>query len=45
MTQPKVKMMVIIRGKGTKNETRIQTNIPMYWSNSLQQYVTIPTTK
>ena len=35
--------MVIIRGKGTKNETRIETDITMYWDNKRQVWFTIPT--
>ena len=40
--QPAMKYMVIIRGKGTPREARIQTTIPLYWCNVAQAYVTIP---
>jgi hypothetical protein len=36
------KTLVIIRGKGTAHETRIATTIPLYWSEKLQRWVTIP---
>lgn len=36
------KKLVIIRGKGTKAETRIETNITLYWSARLGRWVTIP---
>jgi hypothetical protein len=38
----KTKKLVIIRGKGTKNETRIETDITLYWCQSLQSWVTVP---
>ena len=37
------KKMVIIKGKGTKNEQRIETDITMYWSTTTKRWVTIPT--
>ena len=36
------KKLVIIRGKGTKNEKVIQTDITMYWLPKQQVWVTIP---
>ena len=36
------KFLVIVRGKGTPNETRITTTIPLYWSTTHQQWMTIP---
>jgi hypothetical protein len=36
------KYLVIVRGKGTPNEHRIETTIPLYWSAGLRQWVTIP---
>jgi hypothetical protein len=38
----KTKTMVIIRGRGTPHEKRIETNIKMYYSESLKRYATIP---
>lgn len=38
----KTKKLVIVKGKGTKNEQRIETNITLYWCESLQCWVTIP---
>lgn len=38
----KTKTLTIIRGRGTASETRIETNIPLYWSQALQDWVTIP---
>jgi len=37
-----MKMMVIVRGKGTAKETRINTSIPLYWSKVLNAWVTTP---
>ena len=37
------KKMVVIRGKGTKNETRIETDTDLYWSEKIGKWVTIPT--
>jgi hypothetical protein len=42
MTTPPQKYLVIVRGKGTKNEQRIQTTIPLYWCARAGQWVTIP---
>jgi len=42
-TQDTQRYLVIIRGKGTKNEQRIQTTIPVYWCAQAQRWVTIPT--
>ena len=39
----KTKKMVIIRGKGTKNEKRIETDITMYYSETHKRWMTIPT--
>lgn len=36
------KKLVIIKGKGTKNETRIVTDIDMYWCKQSGTWVTIP---
>jgi hypothetical protein len=36
------KKLVIIRGKGTKAETRIETDIMLYWSAAMQRWVSIP---
>lgn len=36
------KRLVIIKGKGTKREQRIETDITMYWVPALKRYVTIP---
>ena len=35
------KKLIIVKGKGTKNEQRITTNINLYWSESLQRWVSI----
>ena len=35
--------LVLIRGKGTKNAQRILTTMPLYGSEPLQRWVTIPT--
>jgi hypothetical protein len=40
--QPKTKKMVLIQGKGTKNERRIVTDIDLYWSEVLKRWVSIP---
>lgn len=36
------KRLVVIKGKGTPNERRIETDITLYWSKALGRYVTIP---
>lgn len=36
------KKLVIIKGRGTKNETRIETDITLYWSERFQKWMTIP---
>ncbi|NIQ90992.1 MAG: hypothetical protein GWN93_19110 [Deltaproteobacteria bacterium] len=41
-SQPKTKKLVIVRGKGTPNETRIETDITLHWSAGLGRYVSIP---
>jgi hypothetical protein len=38
----KTKKLTIIKGKGTKHETRIKTDIPVYWSEKANRWVTIP---
>ena len=38
----KTKKLVIVKGKGTAKEQRIETNITLYWCESLQSWVTIP---
>jgi len=40
--RPPTKKLVVIQGKGTDQEKRIETDVTMYWSEELQQYVTIP---
>ena len=40
--QPQTKKMVIVRGKGTPGETRIETDIDLYWSETALRWVTIP---
>jgi len=37
-----MKKMSATRGKGTKSEKRINTNINAYWSQTLKRWVTIP---
>ena len=36
------KKLIIIRGKGTKNEQRIETDITLYWNEAAQRWMTIP---
>lgn len=38
----KTKKLVIVKGKGTPKETRIQTNITLYFSPTLNQWITVP---
>ena len=38
----KTKKLVVIRGKGTRNEQRILTDVTLYWSETLKTWVTIP---
>ena len=38
----KTKKMTIVKGKGTKHEKHIQTNINLFWSEVLKKWVTIP---
>ena len=38
--RPATKKMVIIKGKGTNNDTRIETDIIMYWSHVMGCYIT-----
>ena len=35
--------LVLIRGKGTTNDQRLPTTIPLDWSAPLQRWVTMPT--
>ena len=37
------KDLVLIRGKGTTNAQGSLTTMPLYWSETLQRWVTIPT--
>ena len=37
-----MKKLSITRGKGTKSEKRIGTDINGYWSQTLKRWVTIP---
>ena len=41
-TTPTQKFLVIVRGKGTPREQRIVTDIPLYWSEAHQRWMTIP---
>ena len=41
-TQPKVKYMTIVKGKGMKGVKRTQTTITMFWSKPLNRWLTIP---
>ncbi len=36
------KKLVIVKGKGTRNEQRIETNITLYWVARFGRWVTIP---
>lgn len=36
------KKLAIIKGRGTQAETRIETNVTLYWSKSIGRWVTIP---
>ena len=38
----KTRKLVVVKGKGTKAEQRIQTNVNLYWSESLKRWVSIP---
>jgi len=38
----KIKKLIAVRGKGTKNERRVLTNVTLYWSETLRRWVTIP---
>jgi hypothetical protein len=38
----KTAKLIIIRGKGTAREQRIETSIDLYWSDTLKKWVTIP---
>ena len=40
--RPLTKKLVVLKGKGTDQEKRIETDVTMHWSEELQQYVTIP---
>ena len=37
------KYLVLIWGTGTTNVQRIPTTMPLYWSETRQRWVTIPT--
>ena len=41
-SHPNTKKLVIIRGRGTSREQRIETDVTLYWSNALGRYVTVP---
>lgn len=41
-SHPNTKKLVIIRGRGTPREQRIETDITLYWCNSAGRWVTIP---
>lgn len=36
------KKLVIIKGKGTKNETRTETGVTLYWCERFGRWVAIP---
>jgi hypothetical protein len=38
----KRKKLTVIKGRGTEKEERIQTDIDLYWSETLKRWVTIP---
>jgi hypothetical protein len=38
----KTKKLVVVRGRGTKNEKRIETNVTLYWCERHQMWMTIP---
>jgi len=38
----KTRNLVIIKGKGTKSEQRIETNIKQYYSEKYRMWMTIP---
>ena len=38
----KTKRVVIVKNKGTAQEQRTVTNIPMYWVEAWKRWVTIP---
>jgi hypothetical protein len=42
MSKTTTKKLVIIKGKGTKHEQRIVTDIDLYWSETMKRWVTIP---
>lgn len=41
-TPPPTRKLVIIRGRGTPREQRIETNVTLYWCNRAGRYVTVP---
>ena len=43
MNNQLTKKLTIIKGKGTRYEKRIKTDIDMFWSSELQAWITIPT--
>ncbi len=38
----KTKKLVVIKGKGTTKEKRIETNIDLYWSETHKMWMSIP---
>jgi hypothetical protein len=40
--KPPVKKLIVVKGKGTPKEERIETNVNLYWSETLKRYVSIP---
>jgi len=38
----RIKKLTVIRGKGTPHERRIRTSVPLYYSEHLKRWVTIP---
>ena len=38
----KTKKLTVIRGKGTPNERRIETDVTLYWLKTLKRWVAIP---
>jgi hypothetical protein len=41
-TKPAMKYLVVVQGKGTPNERRIQTGVPVYWVKALGRWCSIP---
>lgn len=38
----KTKKLVIVKGRGTKKETRQKTNITLYWHDTYKKWMSIP---